>query len=65
MSYRKKNSANTFPPRVSLLLSLIRKEDEKSQHKNGKIAVTDAIFFLILESLFIYVIHAFGVHPTI
>jgi hypothetical protein len=45
MSYRKKNSANTFPPQVSLLLSPIRKEDEKSQHKNGKIAVTAAISF--------------------
>jgi hypothetical protein len=43
MSYRKKNSANTFPPQVSLLLSPIRKEDEKN--KNGKIAVPAAISF--------------------
>ena len=42
MSFSKKNSTNTFPLQVSLPLSPIRKEEEKSLHRI-KIAVTRSI----------------------
>lgn len=42
MPFSKKNSTNTFPLQVSLPLSPIRKEEEKSLHRI-KIAVTRSI----------------------
>lgn len=42
MSFSKKNSTNTFPLQVSLLLSPIRKEEVKSLHRIN-IAVTRSI----------------------
>jgi hypothetical protein len=65
MSISKKNSTNTFPLQVSLPLSPIRKEEEKSLHRI-KIAVTRSIHISdSRQKSSIDVIHVFGAQPTI
>jgi hypothetical protein len=64
MAHSNTNCANRFPPQVPLLLSQVRIVDKKSRY-SGKIVATVAIPFFPLKNIFLFVIHAFGVHPTL